>query len=355
MTRTTPRNILVTRFSALGDVAMTIPVLYSLCLSNPDTRFILITKKLPAKIFINKPENLVVEGIDTANYSGIAGMARLACEMRRKYSIDAMADLHDVIRTKLLRLFMRLRGVKVRKIRKGRSGKRALTRRRNKVMLPLITSRARYREVFYRLGLPRQDRFDNLFTPKNPSNPSLYASAAAPHTASPDEKWIAIAPFAAHAGKIYPPELMKQVIDSLAARDGYRLFLFGAGETEMCMIADWIAPYKNKAVNMAALRLGLEAELHLLHDCDVMLSMDSANMHLASLVGLRVVSIWGATHPYCGFLGWRQKKGDAVQLDMVCRPCSVFGNKPCARGDWHCLRGIQPSFVVERIDHALLG
>lgn len=348
-----PRNILVTRFSALGDVAMTIPVLYSLCLSNPDTRFIIVTKPLPAKIFLNRPDNLVVEGIDTYDYKGVAGMNRLAAQMREKYRIDAMADLHDVIRTKLLRIAMRLRGVKVAKIRKGRSGKRALTRRHNKVMLPLISSRARYREVFYRLGLPRQDLFDNLFTPVHPSDPSRYAAASAPHSQSPGEKWIAVAPFAAHAGKIYPPELMKQVIDTFAAREGYRLFLFGAGETEMCKIATWAAPHKGKVVNMAAMRLGLEAELHLLHDCDVMLSMDSANMHLASLVGLRVVSIWGATHPYCGFLGWRQKKGDAVQLDMVCRPCSVFGNKPCARGDWHCLRGIQPSYVVERIDHAL--
>jgi ADP-heptose:LPS heptosyltransferase len=83
---------------------------------------------------------------------------------------------------------------------------------------------------------------------------------------------------------------------------------------------------------------------------DAMISMDSANMHLAALVGTRVVSIWGATHPFCGFMGWRQRKEDAVQLDMVCRPCSVFGNRPCRRGDFHCMYGISPERIIQTLD-----
>lgn len=354
----TPRNLLVTRFSALGDVAMTVPVIYSLCATNPHIRFVLATKPVAATIFLNKPANLTVVATDLRQWRGVGGLWRLASMLKHEYDIDSYADLHDVLRTKLLRLFMRMRGVRVSKIHKGRSGKRALTRRHNKVMLPLTTSRARYREVFWRMGIPREDLFDNLFTKEHPADRSVYSAAAEPRTGRDDgrddgEKWIAIAPFAAHKGKIYPPELMRQVVDTLAARPGYRLFLFGAGGREQQVLEQWHAAHPGNTVNMAALSLGLPAELALLHDCDAMISMDSANMHLASLVGLRVVSVWGATHPYCGFMGWRQKKGDAVQLDMVCRPCSVFGNKPCIRGDWHCLHGIQPSHVVSRLDHAL--
>ncbi len=350
-----PRNLLVTRFSALGDVAMTVPVLYSLCESNPATRVIFVTRRLPSSIFLNTPSNLEVVAVDLSEWKGVGGMWRLASHLYKTYGIDAYADLHDVLRTKLLRFFMRLRGVKVRKLHKGRSGKRALTRTHNKVMLPLTTSRARYREVFWRMGMPREDVFDNLFTPSHPVDRSVYAKAAAPRErrGSDGMKWIAIAPFAAHAGKIYPLDMMRKVVDTLASREGYRLFFFGAGDKEREVLAGWQAAYPRNTVNMAALNLGIAAELALLYDCDAMISMDSANMHLASLVGLRVVSIWGATHPYCGFLGWRQKKGDAVQLDMVCRPCSVFGNKPCRRGDWHCLRGIQPEYVVDKLDHAL--
>ena len=80
-----------------------------------------------------------------------------------------------------------------------------------------------------------------------------------------------------------------------------------------------------------------------------MVSMDSANMHLASLVDIPVVSIWGATHPYCGFKGWRQNDENIIQLPLTCRPCSVFGDRPCHRGDYLCLNGIKPAIVTDKI------
>ena len=83
---------------------------------------------------------------------------------------------------------------------------------------------------------------------------------------------------------------------------------------------------------------------------DVMLSMDSANMHLASLVNIPVVSIWGATHPYAGFMGWKQLPINTVQLDLPCRPCSVYGQKPCWRGDYACLREIKPEEIIAKIE-----
>ena len=82
---------------------------------------------------------------------------------------------------------------------------------------------------------------------------------------------------------------------------------------------------------------------------ELWVSMDSANMHLASLVGTRVVSIWGGTHPYAGFLGWNQKAENCIQLDMPCRPCSVYGNKSCLRSDYACLNGIAPNQILEKL------
>ena len=83
---------------------------------------------------------------------------------------------------------------------------------------------------------------------------------------------------------------------------------------------------------------------------DIMISMDSANMHLASLVGIPVVSIWGATHPYAGFMGWGQSIDNAIQIDLPCRPCSIYGNKPCMRGDYACLKNISPEQIVEKVE-----
>ncbi len=81
--------------------------------------------------------------------------------------------------------------------------------------------------------------------------------------------------------------------------------------------------------------------------------MDSANMHLAALAGTPTVSVWGATHPYCGFRGWRQKEELTVQLPMDCRPCSVFGNKPCLRGDYLCLAAIKPELILNKVKNYL--
>ncbi|MCM1006059.1 MAG: glycosyl transferase family 1 [Prevotella sp.] len=329
-------------------------------------RFVFATRSLPASLFVNAPSNLTVTSVNLKDYHGINGMKRLAKELRKKYDIDGYADLHDVLRTKLLRLFMRLSGVKVAKIHKDRKGRRNLTRSRRKVMLPLSNSRAKYREVFWRLGLQREDDFISVFDEKGfergqveglprreymAAEESLYAEASAPKTDG--ETWIAIAPFAQHAGKVYPLHLLEQVISKLAGREGYKLFLMGAGPQESSTFDQWRNKYGEKLVNMASLQLGLPAEMALLSRCNLMLSMDSANMHIASLVGLRVVSVWGATHPYCGFMGWHQRREDTVQLDLRCRPCSIYGNKPCRFSDLHCLEEIPPGMVLAHVDRAL--
>lgn len=141
---------------------------------------------------------------------------------------------------------------------------------------------------------------------------------------------------------------MEKVVAELAAMPSTKIFLFGGGDYERKILGEWASRY-NGVTSLAESRHGFAVELALLSHLDTMMSMDSANMHLASLVGVRVVSVWGATHPYCGFKGFRQKEADIVQLPMTCRPCSVFGNKPCSRGDYHCLAGIPPQMIVTKV------
>lgn len=329
---------------------MSIPVVYSVCRCNPDIRFIFITRPSMTGIMVNPPDNLVVKGVDVkGEYAGVKGLRRLFDRLRDDYDIDAFADLHDVLRTKFLALLCRLHGIPVKVINKGRAHKRALTRRHNKAMLPLISSRARYREVFYRLHLPQEEKFTSLFgNGKAPADNFAEITSPKPE----HEKWIAIAPFAKHKGKIYPPELMEKVVEEISSWHDIRVFLLGGGEQECRILDGWEARYPH-VTSLAGKHYGFAKELALLSWMDVMVSMDSANMHLASLVGIPVVSIWGATHPYCGFKGWKQREADIVQLSMSCRPCSVFGDKPCYRGDYFCLKGIPPSLVLRKVKNIL--
>lgn len=340
------RNVLVVRFSAIGDVAMTVPALYGACHAHGDVRFIFVTRLSMTSIFLNKPDNLEVIGVDLKNgYRGMGGMRRLYRELRGRYGIDGMVDLHDVIRTKYLRLLATLNGLKVSRIHKGRKGKHALTRKNNKVMLPLETSRSRYRAAFSRLGLSPDESFAGLFG-SGKAAPEAYA-AITPARAD-GEQWIGIAPFAKHQGKIYPEDMMEEVVATLSAVAGMRIFLFGGGGHEREVLGRWQETYRG-VVSLAGKNYGFGTELALLSNLDCMVSMDSANMHLASLVAIPVVSIWGATHPYSGFKGWRQDDDNIIQLPLTCRPCSVFGDKPCHRGDYLCLSGIKPAIIADKV------
>ncbi|MDE6028124.1 MAG: glycosyltransferase family 9 protein [Muribaculaceae bacterium] len=343
------RNILITRFSALGDIAMTIPTIYNACRANPERHFFFLTRPHPSALFINAPKNLTIVGADLSNYKGAAGLWELASSLKERYKIDYFIDLHDVLRTKLLRAFMALKGVGSVRINKGRIEKRKLTRRKDKHLIPLKTTAERYDDAFRQAGITLDNSFKSIFTgtPDGKGDPKEFA-ALAPQKKE-GEHWLAIAPFAKHRGKIYPLELLERVVEHFNSKPGERIFIFGFGKNEEAAIEALAAKYPS-VVNMAKARLGIPAELSLLSHCDTMLSMDSFNMHLASLVGLRTVSVWGATHPYTGFMGRGQSPEDAVQLDMTCRPCSVFGDKPCFRGDYHCLWGITPRVIIDKIE-----
>lgn len=341
--KTYSKTVLITRFSALGDVVISVPVVYSVCRAYPDVHFVLLTRPWPAEVMIQRPANLTVEGVNPKEYDGLLGLRRLAAEMRQKYGITHMADLHSVMRTWAIGFFMRLHGVKVARIDKGRKQKRALVS--GKIREQLTTSHDRYEEVFRALGFQWQESFSG-FAPITDSElvPQKQAS----------ERWVAVAPFSQHRGKEYPLPLIEKVVESLTQIEGVTVMLFGGGEKEKKALRPLVQKYAH-TVSIAEIKHSFTDEIALMQKCDVMLSMDSANMHLASVANLPVVSVWGATHPYCGFMGWKQGQANAVQLDMPCRPCSVFGQKPCKYGDYRCLAGIEPEMIVEKIKKVIYG
>lgn len=338
-------KLLVIRFSALGDVAMTIPVIYSLANRYPDLNITVLSKQFVSPLFTNCPKNVRFYGIDLNLYKGINGLFRLFRELKKE-QFDAVADLHNVLRSMILRIFFKLDGTKTAYIDKGRAEKKVLTRSNHKILKQLRTSFERYANVFKALGYPFEMEFDSIYKEKGDVN--LFKSIA-----NLDKKnhWIGFAPFAAHKGKVLPIETVKLLIDKLAANPKNQIFLFGGGEKEKIQLE--ILAGDSEQVTAVAGKLKMNGELALMSYLDVLVSMDSANMHLASLVGTPVISIWGATHPYAGFMGWNQKQENAVQIDLPCRPCSIFGNKPCHRKDYACLYKIQTDTILQKINHII--
>jgi len=336
-------HILILRFSAIGDVAMTVPVIDSLARQYPENRYTVVSQTFLSPLFAHCPDNVQFVGIDLYNvYKGIPGMYRLYRELLQQ-KFDAVADLHDVLRTKLLRIFFRCSGLKVKHIDKGRKEKRQLTRKKNKIFHQLKLTTERYADVFSAICQPLETLdFRSVFGSSRGD-----FSRIAQLTGEKKGYWIGVAPFAKHEGKIFPLECMEQVIAHYAGREDTTVFLFGGGASEKMVLEAWSEKY-SRAVSVAG-KLDLSAELILMSHLDVMLSMDSANMHLASLTATPVVSVWGATHPFAGFYGYNQSPANAVQVELCCRPCSVYGNKPCYRKDTGCMTQITPQMVIDAI------
>ena len=342
------QHILVIRFSALGDVAMMVPVIYALAQQYPDVRITVLSRSYARSLFDDLAPNVnFMEADLKGEYHGVKGLNALYRRLVAK-QFTHVADLHSVLRSEYLRLRFNLGRFHVQHINKNRKSRRQLvasSKRKKRQQLP--TSFENYLAVFERLGFPIEHiDFQSIF-PEGVGNLNLLPKAIGQKRSW--EQWIGVAPFAAHKGKVYPKELTEQVISQLITRyPKARIFLFGRGKDEEETFPKWVQQMP-QCTDVGWHLETMHQELILMSHLDVMLSMDSANMHLASLTGTPVVSVWGATHPMAGFMGWRQKPEYVIQLDLPCRPCSIYGQKKCKLADYRCLTGIKPESIVEKI------
>lgn len=336
-------RILIIRFSALGDVAMTIPVVYAFAKAYPMHEINFLSRRSFRTLYINAPENLRFLSADLSDkHKGLTGLNTLYNQLSAE-GFDHIIDLHDVLRSNYLTFRFKLSGARTATINKGRQEKKQLTRKTGKVFTALKSTFERYQDTFAKAGFHFSIDFKSVFQEQqNISKLEILTGAK-------DElKWVGIAPFAKHQGKVYPEMLMTQVVEQLTRDGRYKVFVFGGGPDEQLAVNKWVKKYPRLISTIS--QLTIEQEIALISHLDTMISMDSGNMHLASLAGTKVVSVWGATHPFTGFMGWNQTVENAVQTELDCRPCSVFGNKPCHRKDYACLYQIKPESIVDRVE-----
>ncbi|MDR3181086.1 MAG: glycosyltransferase family 9 protein [Prevotellaceae bacterium] len=327
--------VLVLRFSALGDVAMVAATLHEIAAAYRGVEFMMVSQPFMSPLFKGSDNVSCIEADIHGRYKGLWGLWKLFLKLR-DLRPDVVADLHDVLRTKVLRFLFRISGVKIEKIDKGRKEKRRLTRRKHKELRPLKSMIERYREIL------------NAAVGEQDVNVE-YHWAWTPVVQKGGGKRLGIAPFARYKGKCYPTSRMEKIVAYFAGHEDMEVYLFGGGEKEVKVLSEWEKKYH--VVSMAG-KMPLGNELIELSCMDTVLSMDSANMHLASFVGVPVVSVWGATHPFAGFTGWKQAPENCMQIELACRPCSVFGNKPCHRGDYTCMN-IPEEFLIAQIEKNL--
>jgi ADP-heptose:LPS heptosyltransferase len=336
-------HIAVMRLSAMGDVAMTVPVIRALVTQYPQVKITIVSRPFFKPFFDTIPNVSFFAFDDKKRHKGFFGLFRLFSDLR-KLNITAFADLHNVLRSKIVRQLFRFSGKKCASVDKGRAEKKALTRAENKVFAPLTSMFERHVKVFKQLGFEV-----NIQNPSFPApsvlDPVVLKLVGEKH----GQKWIGIAPFAQYSSKVYPLDLMQIVVDELSKIPNYKLFLFGGGATEIALL-DSLSKNKENVITVAG-KIKFPQELKLISNLDKMLSMDSGNAHIAALLGVNTITLWGATHPFAGFAPFNQPLANALTSDRTQfpkLPTSVYGNKE-VEGYENAMRSISPQDIIAKL------
>jgi ADP-heptose:LPS heptosyltransferase len=341
------QHIAVIRLSAMGDVAMTVPVIRAFVHQNPSVKITVVSRAFFQPFFDEIP-NVNFFAVEVkGRHKGFFGLFKLYSDLK-KLNIDAVADLHNVLRSIVVRNLFALSGKKVAHTDKGRADKKALTRAENKIFEPVKSMVERHVETFKKL-----DFFVDLDNPIFPEKSILSTDIIKVSGEKENYKWIGIAPFAQYDSKVYPLDLMQKAIDILAQNQTYKIFLFGGGKKETEQL-NTLASAKENVIVVAG-KLSFEQELQLISNLDLMLSMDSGNAHMAAMLGVKVITLWGATHPYAGFKPFNQPMENCLVSDRKkypLLPTSVYGNKKVI-GYENAMRTISVEQVVAKINSNL--
>ena len=330
----------------MGDVAMTVPVLRAFVSQNPEIKITIISRLFFKPLFDTIPSVSFFAFDEKNRHKGFLGLLRLFQDLKA-LNIDAFADLHNVLRSKVVRTLFALSGKKTASVDKGRDEKAALTRPENKIFQPLATMFERHVKVFDQLGFSV-----DLLNPTFPKKVDL-GKEISTIIGENYQKLIGIAPFAQYDSKVYPLDLMQEVIDKLAENKTHKILLFGGGKKEIELL-DSLSKGKENVVVVAG-QLKFQQELQLISNLDVMLSMDSGNAHLAAIFGVKVITLWGATHPFSGFLPFNQPLENALVSDRNLfpkLPTSVYGNKK-VEGYEKAMRTISVESVIDKINSSI--
>lgn len=336
-----PQHILVMRFSALGDVAMVVPVISILRQTYPELKITVMSRPFFKPLFEFIPHVSFISADLKNEHKGMR-IFKLGAQAKAN-KIEAVADLHDVLRTKMLSVYFRFNGIPVKTIDKGRKEKKALVSGNLNFFKQLKTTHQRYADVFAQLGYPIS--LEDYQPPAKPDIPEKLRV----FLADASKNVIGIAPFAAHEGKMYPSDLMKKLLKILGKSGNYKILLFGGGSHEIKQLNVWENEFEN-CMNVAG-KLSFSDELRLIANVDSFISMDSGNGHLAAIFGIPVLTLWGVTHPFAGFAPFQQDKRNQLTSDTdeyPLIPTSIYGNK-FPPGYENAMRTISPEKIAAEL------
>ena len=324
--------MLLVRFSSIGDIVLTTPLVRALARRHPEARLVYVTKRAMAPLVADNPHLTQVVALEPDE-----PVRHLARRLRALTPAPTHGlDLHGSLRSLALRALVRCRWSGYRKRKLARTALIA-------AKLDLYRARAPVAERYFEAARALDLRPDG-------GPPEFFLGSGAKARAGQwlaqrgllDTPLVALAPGAAHATKRWPLAHWIALAERLRAA-GYRPVVLGGPEDRG--IAQQLAPQAESAAG----EFSLQETGALLARARALVSGDTGVMHMATGVGTPVVALFGPTVEAFGFFPYRARS-IVLERDLECRPCSAMGSATCPLGHHRCLVDLAPADVVAAVE-----
>jgi len=334
-------KILVIRFSSLGDVILTTPVLSALKSKFPRSKIFFLTKLKYADVLRADPRIFSLIGFDeTENHKGLSGFMKLVSQLR-SYRFDLLVDLHANLRSFLVRHLVRS-SIKLKYNKHWLA--RFLMVHFKFLRTKSVNTVDSYLEVLKKIQIHSPERSPQIFLSRE--DVEFSGHFLLEQKVGKDDIVVGVHPGARWETKRWDQEKFTRVCHALIDKYGCKIMLLGdAGDEKLIgeISANLPASRLVKAVGLSLGRF-----VSVIKRCDCLVTNDSGPMHIASALQVPVVAIFGPTHPKLGFAP--AGSFDRVLCAQVrCSPCSLHGEKRCHKKSRFCMDLIQPEMVVKTV------
>ena len=334
-------KIAVTRFSSLGDIILLLPMLRILRLNAPDSYITAITLNKYAELF--KREESIDEVVEIRGDS-LKELKQLIQELNKR-KFDIFIDAHNVLRSNLIYKFIKA----PKKIQLKKEGLKKFLLINLKINL--------YTESQSLFGdyMNLAEKVLGQIKPQYPHGLNINQKEKETVTqllnekAIDTQKLICIAPGARWNTKRWPEKNFAGLIGKLKSLELQPVLIGGKSDTTVCieiknLIETNIPDFSGK--------LSIFETAELLGRSKLLVTNDSAPLHLSELMNTPVVAIFGPTVREFGYFP-RLKESIAIEKRLWCRPCSRNGARICFRGDKPCLTSISVDDVLNSVIQTL--
>ncbi len=334
-------KILIIQTAFIGDAILTLPLIQTLKLNYPQSLIDAVVIPRAAEIFSNHPAiSNVIQYDKRGRDKGIKGLWRLKIKLDAQ-NYDLVIVPHRSIRSALLTWLLK---PKV-SIGFDKSAGRALFKK-------IIHYNSSSHEIERNLSLlsPLELSTVNIDLPKlYPSfqDEKIIDSIFEEYELNQYKNILAVSPGTVWNTKRWPVDRFAAVCKNIASEKTSIILIGGKEDEILCKEVMEIA--KSKNVFSTAGKLTLLQSAELTRRCKVLISNDSAPMHIAVAVGTPVVAIFGATIPEFGFAPRGQHDIVVETSGLKCRPCSIHGGKVCPVKTFECMLSITPEIVMNKV------